>query len=279
MHMKTLLVCLTTPEHSESLMEFAVPLARKHGAHLIGLHTLEQLIVYTGAAMGIPGATVSLFNEDQNAQSDAIKAIFERHTKNETFAAEFRLWRADGTPSSERMIQSAHTADLVVMAQPDKSASWYDERGAQIDVIRHSGCPVIVVPAGYKGSEIGKNIMLGWSDTREAARASHDMLHVADPGANVTILRVGKSPQDALADTQGISIAESLSRHGLTTTLAHRNITQGNIAEMLDQVAFEQGADLIVTGALGHSKVYDFVIGATTHALLKCARVPVMFSK
>jgi len=279
MHMKTLLVCLTTPEHSDVLMKFAAPLAHKHGAHLIGLHTLEQLIVYTGAAVGVPEATYSLFDKEQNAQSDAIKAIFERHTKNETFAAEFRLSRADGSPSSERMIQSAHTADLVVMAQPDKTANWYDQRGTQIDVIRNCGCPVIVVPNDYDDAEIGKNIVLGWSDTREAARASHDMLRVADSGANVTILRVGKSPQDALADTRGISIAERVSRHGLSTTLAHRNITDGNIAEMLDQVAFEQGADLIVTGALGHSKVYDFVIGATTHALLKCARVPVMFSK
>ena len=36
---------------------------------------------------------------------------------------------------------------------------------------------------------------------------------------------------------------------------------------------------MIVTGAFGHSRAYDFVIGATTYALLRDAKLPVLFSK
>lgn len=279
MSLKTLLVCLTTPEQSDTLLKFAVPLARKHGAHLIGLHTIESLMVYPGVAMHVPDPMFVVFNESQDKQSDAIKATFDHHTRNEDFTSEFRLLRSEGVSASDRMIESAYTADLVVMPQADKATERFDQRGAQVDVIRNSGCPVIVVPTGYDGPEIGKNIVLGWSETREAARAAHDMLRVADPEAAITILRVGKTPQDALADSSGISIAEMLSRHDLKTTLAHRRAVDSDIAGVLDQVAFEQGADLIVTGALGHSRMYDFVIGATTHALLDHARIPVMFSK
>ena len=41
----------------------------------------------------------------------------------------------------------------------------------------------------------------------------------------------------------------------------------------------ERGADLIVTGAFGHSRLYDFVIGAVTLDLMKDAECPVLFSR
>ncbi|MBT8412810.1 MAG: universal stress protein, partial [Boseongicola sp.] len=57
-----------------------------------------------------------------------------------------------------------------------------------------------------------------------------------------------------------------------------RDRAGAEVAEVLMKQAFEQGADMIVTGAFGHSRVYDFVIGAVTHNLLKDAKLPVLFS-
>lgn len=276
---KTILVCLTTPDHAETLLKFAVPLARKHRAHLIGLHTIEALVVYPGIAMHIPDSAFASFNESQKEESEAIKAIFEKHTGPEEFVSEFRLVRAEAQSACERMIESARAADLVIMAHEDKNSDRYDQRNAQAQVIRQSGRPVIVVPLGYDGPEIGANILLGWSDTREAARAAHDMLDLADEGAVLTVLRVGKSPQDAFKDSDAIDIAEMYARHGLRPTLDHREPIGESIAEVLQKVAFERGADLIVTGAFGHSRAYDFVLGATTYALLRDQKLPVLFSK
>lgn len=276
---KTILVCLTTPENSETLMKAAVPLARKHGAHLIGLHTVEALLVYPGIAMHIPEPAFANFNESQKVEAEAIKAIFTKHTKNEDFISEFRLLRAEAVTAAERMVESARGADLVIMAHEDKDNDRYDQRNAQIQVIRESGRPVVVIPLGYDGPVIGANILLGWSDTREAARAAHDMLALADDGANLTVLRVGTTGQDAFNDGDAIEMAEMFSRHGLKPKLEHRDPIGESISDVLNKVAFEQGADLIVTGAFGHSRAYDFVIGATTYALLRNQKIPVLFSK
>lgn len=146
-------------------------------------------------------------------------------------------------------------------------------------MIRDSGRPVVVVPLGYDGPEIGENILLGWSDTREATRAAHDLLIVANDGAALTVLRASSSAKDLIRDSDGIDLAEMLSRHGLKPTLEHRDLVSESVAAVLSKVAFEKGADLIVTGALGHSRAYDFVLGATTHALLRDAKLPVLFSK
>ncbi|WP_227269509.1 universal stress protein [Roseobacter weihaiensis] len=279
MSLKTLLVCLTTPDHAEELMKLAVPLARKHDAHLIGLHTIESLVVYPGIAVHVPEPAFAAFNDSQKAAADAIQAVFDKHTAPEDFQSEFRCIRAEAASATDRMVESARAADLVIMAHEDKAADRYDQRKAQAQLIRESGRPVIVVPLGYDGPEIGTSILLGWSDTREAARAAHDLVNLADEGAVVTVLRVGDASEDALEDSKGIDLAGMLSRHGLKAKLAHRTPLGAAVAEVLNQVAFEEGADLIATGAFGHSKAYDFVMGATTYALLKDAKLPVLFSK
>lgn len=279
MTLKTLLVCLTTPDHSETLMKLAVPLARKHQAHLIALHTVEALVVYPGIAMHVPEPAFAVFNESQKEDTAEIKAVFEKHTAHEDFPSEFRLVKAEAVSANERMVESARAADLVIMAHEDEDADRYDQRRAQAQVIRESGRPVIVVPLGYDGPEIGANILIGWSDTREAARAAHDLLTVADDGAEITVLRIEKQPTDAVTDGRGIDLVEMYARHGLKPTLEHRPAFGNEIAGSLNKVAFEKGSDLIVTGAFGHSKTYDFVLGATTYALLKEAKLPVLFSK
>ena len=229
--------------------------------------------------MHIPEPVFANSNASQKKDAETIKAVFTKHTASEDFANEFRLVRSETLPANERMVESARSADLVIMAQEDKEGDRSDQHHAQQQVIRDSGRPVIVVPLDYGGPEIGNNILLGWSDTREAARAAHDMLIVAQPGATVTVLRVGKNQQDTLKDYDGIDLSEMLARHDLKSILEHRAPMGDGIAEVLNNVAFEKGADLIVTGTFGHSKTYDFVLGATSHALLRDAKVPVLFSK
>ncbi len=276
---KTILVCLTTPENAETLLEIAVPLARKCGAHLIGLHTIEALLVYPGIAMHIPEPAFASFNSSQRKEAQEIENVFKKKTKLENFVSEFRLIRAEAVSANDRMVETARAADLVIMAHEDKDHDRYDQRHAQSRVIRESGRPVIVIPLDYEGPKIGTNIVLGWSDTREAARAAHDLLSVAEKDAALTVLRIGKNQQDMLKDDDAIDIAGMFARHGLNTTLEQRPQTGRSIADVLNEVAFEKGADLIVTGAFGHSKAYDFVLGATTYALLKEQKIPVLYSK
>lgn len=177
------------------------------------------------------------------------------------------------------MVESACVADLVIMAHEDAENDRCDQRGAHAQVIRDSGRSVLVVPLRYDGPEIGADIIVGWSDTREAARAAHDLLTVADAGAPFTVMRIEHTPTDAVKDDRGIDLAEMYARHGLKTTLEHRPNLGGNIADGLNKIAFEKASDLIVTGAFGHSKTYDFVLGATTYALLREAKLPVLFCK
>lgn len=279
MHLKTLLVCLTTPDHAATLMKVAVPLARKHGAHLIGLHTLEALEVYPGIAMHVDSKAFAAFNASQKDQAEAIRTVFNAATQNEDFVSEYRLLKAQSKTAADRLVESARAADLVIMSQADKAADRFDQHGAQRAVIQQSGRPVIVVPLGYDGPEIGRRLLLGWSDTREAARAAHDLIGVADHGADIILLRVRKGRADELRDADMIDLSATLARHGFSVDLRHLDRAGQSISDVLMDCAFETGADMIATGAYGHSTAYDFVVGATSQTLLRNARLPVLFSK
>ena len=276
---KTILVCLTTREHAATLMKVAVPLARRTGAHLVGLHTLEALEVYPGIAVHVPDSAFKAFNDSQKEAADAIEDTFNSFTQAEDFVSEFRLLRAQSTTASERMIESARAADLVIMAHEDREADRFDQRRAQADVIRQGGRPVIVVPLDYDGPEIGHKVLLGWSETREAARAAHDMLTVMPPASEIVVLRVRNSVMNEMQDTDMLDVTTALARHGHKVSLRHLTQAGQAIAKVLTDCAFEEGADLVVTGAFGHSTAYDFVVGATSKALLRDAKVPILLSK
>lgn len=279
MTVKTILVCLTTKEHSPALLRAAVPLARQHGAHLVGLHTLEALEVYPGIAMHVTAEMFSAFNATQKEEAEAIKSIFDEHASKEDFVSEYRLIQAQSKMASDRMVESARAADLVIMAHGDREVDRYDQRHAQSAVIKQSGRPVIVVPNDFDGSPIGSKILIGWSDTREAARAAHDVLPLTAETAEITLLRVKTSTSDELQDADLLDLSTALARHGHKVDVSHTETAGAGIPDVLLKTAFEMGADLIATGAYGHSTAYDFVVGATTSALLKSAETPVLFSK
>ena len=279
MTLRTILVCLTSTSSAATLLKSAAVLARRDNAHVIGLHISESLVVYPGIAMHIPDDTYEVFAQSQKGHREEIKAIFEAQTHAEDFPCEWRQMHSDTKPVSNCIVENARGADLVVMAQDDATQARMTALQLPAHVIKDSGRPVLVIPHDYSAETLGDAIVMGWSDTREATRAVHDMCAVAGENAKVRLLRVDAQMSDTLADYGANDIAAALTRHGLDVDVVHRKEKAKKVAEVINHEGFEMGADMLVTGAFGHSRTYDFVIGAVTHALLSDAKLPVLFSK
>ena len=278
MAIKTIQVCLTGSRHADTLMRIAVPLAARHNALLVGVHTIEALVVYPGIAMHIPDQAFGAFNESQAREAAEIEEIFERHCNTEDFPCEWRLLRAEAVSAAERIVESARAADLVIMAQADKTSDRYDQRNVQERVIRESGRPVLVVPLGYDGPPVGQRILLGWTNSREAARAAHDVVSMAAPDADVNVVQVGGPLLDEMTEFDALAIAGMYARHGLRATVTHCEADGSDVAPLLVTTARRTDADMIATGAFGHSRFHDFVVGSVTWSLLHDAELPVLFS-
>ena len=73
MTLKTIMLCLTSPDDTEVLLKAAVPLARRTGAHLIGLHSADALQVYPTVAMHLPMTFYADFSAGQAKLAFEIK--------------------------------------------------------------------------------------------------------------------------------------------------------------------------------------------------------------
>jgi len=279
MTLRTILVSLTSTTSARQLLDAAAVLAQRDDAHVIGLYVTESLVVYPGIAMHIPEVSYQDFVSSQRAHAQEIKAIFDTFADAQDFPTEWRQISSESGFLADSIIDCARSVDLVVMAQEDEGEDRPTINNLQERVIKECGRPVLVIPRDYEATTLGETIVLGWSETREAARAAHDLICIANPDASLRVLRIGKPPSNTLSDHGANDLAIALSRHGPSVELVHRDKDGEKIADVLGQEAFEMGADMMATGAFGHSRAYDFVIGAATRSLLSDAKLPVMFSK
>ncbi|PJI92088.1 nucleotide-binding universal stress UspA family protein [Yoonia maricola] len=279
MTLRTILVCLTSTSSAADVLKSAANLARRDNAHVIGFYVTESLVVYPGIAVHIPEVSYQSFIASQKAHAQEMKEIFDAQMQVETFPSEWRQVSSESGFLADSIIANARNVDLVVMAQEEDGEDRPLINNLAERVIKESGRPVLVIPRDYVAETLGETVLLGWSDTREATRAMHDMLGVVSTEANLRVLRIGKPPGDTLADFGANDLAIAIARHGPKVEIVHRDKDGQKVPGILSHEAFEMGADMLITGAFGHSRVYDFVIGAATRDLLRDAKLPVMFSK
>jgi len=70
--------------------------------------------------------------------------------------------------------------------------------------------------------------------------------------------------------------AEELSAQGIETSVEMRSVMLGGPAHVIEEIADEANADLIVAGTRGHSPVAGLLLGSVTQRLLHIARRPLL---
>lgn len=165
--------------------------------------------------------------------------------------------------------------DLVVMGT-DHSV-FLSERKVAEHVLFESGRPVIIVPAGYAGAFTCKRVSVAWDHTRTAARALHDASPFLQLADEVLLTAVGGERQFQ-CDPDRSTIETALSRKGLAAHFKQVDLGERTIGQALQEEAQAGGADLLVMGGFGHSRLRDFILGGATREVLDSPRLPVLMS-
>jgi nucleotide-binding universal stress UspA family protein len=76
----------------------------------------------------------------------------------------------------------------------------------------------------------------------------------------------------------GADMAAYLARHGISATVHCLPRQARDTGELLLKTASELGADLIVMGGFGHSRLRQRIFGGTTTTMIKDCTVPVMMA-
>ena len=277
MSYKTIAVFFNRKDNAEGVARYACSVARKFNSHLIGIFVTDSMENHPGLSPYIGKTILDQFEQSQTERMEDVKSIFQNATKNEDFVSEWRTSQGRGNIGST-VCQMVRCSDLIIMPQMDPDSDRASYKDSLETVIRQSGRPVLVVPFAGHFDTVGEHPLVGWSPTREATRAIHDALPFIESSKDTLIMSVGEAYGASNGSSPTSELAAVLNRHGAKVTVAHRPKGTISIGDQLLNEAFEHGSDLIVTGAYGHSAIYDFVIGATTTHILDHMTAPVLLS-
>lgn len=172
--------------------------------------------------------------------------------------------------------QALH-ADLLVLGQNDPSHP--GGAGGDFDetVILESGKPALLIPYTGWQAPVGRNAVIAWKETREAARAVTAAIPLLQRAGKVHVLHWG-TEADAEVDGQRLGLAGYLRLHGIEASWHEGGDEPDFVGELALSRAFDLGADLLVMGCYGHSRMREFVLGGMTRSILRSMPLPVLMA-
>jgi nucleotide-binding universal stress UspA family protein len=209
-------------------------------------------------------------------RADALRGKFAHST------VPFEIRTAEAVslyPQNAASLQARY-ADLTVLpAMPRDGTENMFVHDYFHDILRHSGRPVLVVPEGNTAALPPKRAVIAWKPTREASRAIADAMPLLRKADAVDVLVIDPVVgESAHGGEPGADIAAHLARHGLQVDVVTRPSMNFSVTYALLEYARTVGADLIVAGGYGHSRLREAMLGGTTRELLQTTHLPVLFS-
>ncbi|WP_245494268.1 universal stress protein [Mesorhizobium sp. M4B.F.Ca.ET.017.02.2.1] len=249
------------------VIKLAVDLAQRFDARLIGLSAadvpppavMEGGVVFEGESMMRQRKNIERRIEDLRIEFEELAG-----------ASVDTEWRgAVGNPT-RLLIDSARLADLILTASPEGASSGNVYRSTDLgNLILQSGRPVLVASTNQENFRINK-VLVGWKDTREARRAVTDAMPFLQIAQEVRAITIDDDATDETWNSLNDVVA-FLSSHGVKAKadVFPEKSDGGSIAD----VAEAMHADLIVSGAYGHSRFREWIFGGATRSLLENDRL------
>jgi len=261
---KTLMVHLEPDRTNAGLLKIAGDLAERFDARVIGIVACKPM-QFDYSEGYVPA---DLIEEDRKQLEKEIK-VTEAEFRN-VLQARIRTleWRSAVTfgALSEYIAREARGADLVITG-PGSGGRLDTARFVNIgDLVMQVGRPVLVVPAAADELKL-EQVVIGWKDTRETQGAALDALPLLKKAAHVTVVEICAEREIAAARTRVEDVVGWLKAHGVVAKPLASPST-GDDASLLNAIAQERGANMVVAGAYGHSRLREWVLGGVTRDLL-----------
>ena len=273
---KTILVQIDDGKRCRARVELAIRLARRYDAHLIGLNalTLTELPGYVLAgAGGAPIIDVQKRLADE--QAARAQATFREAASAAGLAA--AEWRTTELDAVDAVALHGRYADLIVLGQPSAEDNSQVGSGFAEQVVLDAGRPVLMVPYAGDFAGIGKRILIGWNARREAIRAVTDAIPFLRQAEGVRVIVINPKAAEHGA-MPGSDIALYLARHDVRVEVYVDHAAEVDVGNEILSRAADFGADLIVMGAYGHSRMREIVMGGASRTIIDSMTVPVLLS-
>ncbi len=255
--------------------DYATSIAATFGAHVTGIAFLYEPVIPDGTLGGVPVDLIELQREENSKIARDAIGRFEAGVKKAGAASETRQLDATFGGAATLFAQVARRFDISVVAQAQREQGATDEliiEGALFE----SGRPVIVVPYIQKSGLTLERVLACWDGGRTAARAMADAMPFLERAKAVDLVIVAEERKND--EITGVRMSEHLTRHGVAVSV--KRIAKGDLAvqDVILSYAADSGADFMVMGGYGHSRLREFILGGVTRGILNSMTVPVLMS-
>lgn len=281
MSYKNILVHIDDSEACVERVAAAVALAKRQDAQVTGIALALESTISTYIGIDIPS---SLNKEQQELVKNAAKSAvskFEAAASEAGVEYVSRTLTCSATKAPARLAFFARHADLTFLGQPNPK-----DRGAPFQeslmdgVLQHSGRPIYTVPyIGRPDTKVRKAV-IAWDGGKKVVRAVNDAIPLLQARGEVTVLVINpKERGKEFGGQQGENIAEHLKRHGINATVDYQIAPELTTDTVILNYLADSGADLLVMGAYGHSRLRERTFGGVTESILHQMTAPVLMSE
>lgn len=275
MPVKSILVHVDTRPTMKGRLAVVTALARRHEAHVIGLAVKPPLQIPAGTPTVLPREIIEAYDARADEAMDEARRGFEAALRSAGLDGRSE-WRQATGDAADTLALHGRYCDLVVLGQadPDPLAG---ESVLELpdNVVMAAGRPILVVPYIKADGATGRHVVVAWNASREATRAVHDALPLLQAAEKVTVMAADPK---SLGDEPGADIAHQLARHGVKVEASHAVSAGLDVADVLLNRVADLGADMLVMGAYGHSRLRETVLGGATRDVLRHMTVPTLMS-
>lgn len=262
MSYKSILVNLDIDGPVVPIVKAATDLAKRSEARLIGFCAADAPLPITG-----PGAEALAVEAWQQMRADIEQRFKELHEQFVTLVAGTveTEWCDVLENPTQALARLSRTADLVVAGARQGAATGDLYRTSDPgSVVLQAGRPLLVVAAGADKVSARK-IAVAWKETREARRAVADAVPLLSQADQVTVVTVAAEIDGWIRE--GVAdVVAFLARHGIKagSEIIESPDDSGKLLEFFGS----SRADLVVSGAYGHSRLREWAFGGVTRSLL-----------
>ncbi|MBU6448125.1 MAG: universal stress protein [Rhodospirillales bacterium] len=166
--------------------------------------------------------------------------------------------------------EAAATADLVVLGTPHRDS---EANTILATLLFQANKPVLLVPRTMP-RDFGQHIAIAWQKECVAAERAVEALNGLLLGAKRTTILIGEHGPGS--SSPPAALLHRLSEGGRPAAIRHFPLARRHIGEALLSEARQIGADMLVMGAYGHSRLREFIFGGATTEILRNFNLPVL---
>jgi nucleotide-binding universal stress UspA family protein len=275
--LKDVVVNLSGRGEQDFAADYAASIAAAFSASITGISFLYEPVIPDGTLGGVPVDLIELQREENSKIAQDAISRFEAAVRKAGVAGETRTLDATFGGAPTLFAQIARRFDLSVVGQAQRDQGATDTLMIE-GALFESGRPLVVVPYIQKRGLTLDRVLVCWDGSRTAARAVGDAMPFLERAKAVELVMVAEERKDSDDETGGAHMSQHLARHGVKANIKRMPKGDISIQDVLLSYAADSGADFMVMGGYGHSRLREFILGGVTRGILDEMTVPVLMS-